>query len=247
MELNDAIQFNVRLASSGYMLPARSDNADGKMNRAALVTTLLLATTAVASTHDYRYNDNTNNIEGPRASEMRRIENGRRSDHLTSREYRLLRNEQARIAADERRTKADGYVSHYEPRHLNQELDQAKSRHLPLETQRSGPGGAAKTIGNKSRRLMQASSCAHHCEGAERAVAALMSPPGVEAAMRAVQHRNVSGFAFDLMRPCGEERRDWVRRPDEQHARERAPQSHHEVASVMEAFSRRSARNSSPQ
>jgi len=94
------------------------------MNPATLAATLLIATTAVASAHDYRYND-TNNIDGRRASEMRRIENGRRSGQLTWREYRFLRYEQARIAADERRARADGYVSHYERRRLNQELDQA--------------------------------------------------------------------------------------------------------------------------
>jgi len=106
------------------MLPTLPNNEDVKMNRATLVATLLLATTAVASAHDYRYND-TNNIDGRRASEMRRIENGRRSGQLTWHEYRLLQNEQARIAADERRAKADGYLSLYERRRLNQELDQA--------------------------------------------------------------------------------------------------------------------------
>jgi uncharacterized membrane protein YebE (DUF533 family) len=105
------------------MLPTRPNNENAKMNRTTLVATLLLATTAVASAHD-RYND-TSNIDGRRASEMRRIENGRRSGQLTWREYRFLRYEQARIAADEHRAKADGYVSHYERRRLNQELDQA--------------------------------------------------------------------------------------------------------------------------
>ena len=89
------------LASSGHMLPTRSDNEDAKMNPATLAATLLIATSAVASAHDYRYND-TNNIDGRRAFEMRRIENGRRSGQLTWREYRFLRYEQARIAADER-------------------------------------------------------------------------------------------------------------------------------------------------
>src|SRR5262245_17338528 len=106
------------------MLPTRSDNEDAKMNPATLAATLLIATTAVASAHDYRYND-TNNIRGRRASERRRTEAPRRSGQLTWDEYRLLRNEQARIAADERRARADGYVSHYERRRLNQELDQA--------------------------------------------------------------------------------------------------------------------------
>jgi len=94
------------------------------MLRTTLAATLLLATTAVASAHDYGYND-TGNIDARRASEMRRIENGRRSGQLTWREYRFLRAEQARITADERRAKADGYVSPYERRRLNRELDQA--------------------------------------------------------------------------------------------------------------------------
>jgi hypothetical protein len=94
------------------------------MNRTTLVATLLLATTAIASARDYRHND-TSDIDGRRASEMRRIENGRRSGQLTWREYRFLRYQQARIAVDERRAKADGNVSHYERRRLNQELNQA--------------------------------------------------------------------------------------------------------------------------
>ena len=106
------------------MLRIRSYNEDAKMNPATLAATLLMATTAVASAHDYRYND-TNNIDGRRTSEMRRNEDARRSGQLTWDEYRLLRNEQAQIAADERRARGDGYVTHYERRRLNQEIDQA--------------------------------------------------------------------------------------------------------------------------
>ena len=54
-----------------------------------------------------------------------RIENGRRTGQLSWREYRFLRREQARIGYDERRAKSDGYVSSYERRRLNRELDES--------------------------------------------------------------------------------------------------------------------------
>jgi len=93
------------------------------MIRATLASALLLSTTAVAGAHDYSYG--TSDIDARRAWESRRIENGLRSGQLTWREYRFLRGEQARIAADERRAKADGYVTSHERRRLDRELDQA--------------------------------------------------------------------------------------------------------------------------
>jgi hypothetical protein len=93
------------------------------MKYAALAATFLLATTAAASAHDYGYG--TRDIDARRASEARRINDGLRSGQLTWREYRYLRHEQNRIAADERRAKADGYVSRSERYRLNRELDQA--------------------------------------------------------------------------------------------------------------------------
>ena len=92
------------------------------MKRTATAVMLLLATTAVASAHDYR-GYGTNDIDARRANQMRRIEDGRRSGQLSWREYRFLRREQAHIAYDERRAKADGSVSSYERRRLNRELD----------------------------------------------------------------------------------------------------------------------------
>ena len=76
------------------------------MNRTAIAVMLLLATTTVVSAHDYRSYD-TRDIDARRANQMRRIEEGRRSGQLNWREYRFLRHEQAQIASDERRAKAD--------------------------------------------------------------------------------------------------------------------------------------------
>jgi uncharacterized membrane protein YebE (DUF533 family) len=94
------------------------------MNRTLATAMLLLATTTVVSAHDYRSYD-TRDIDARRANQIRRIEEGRRSGQLNWREYRLLRHEQAQIASDERRAKADGYISPYERRRLNRELDEA--------------------------------------------------------------------------------------------------------------------------
>ena len=94
------------------------------MKRTATAVMLLLATTAVASAHDYR-GYGTNDIDVRRANQIRRIEDGRHSGQLSWREYRFLRREQAHIAYDERRAKADGYVSPYERRRLNRELDES--------------------------------------------------------------------------------------------------------------------------
>ena len=93
------------------------------MKYAALAATVLLATTATASAHDYGYG--AQDIDARRAWQARRIESGLRSGQLTWREYRYLRYEQRRIATDERRAKADGYVSRSERYRLNRELDQA--------------------------------------------------------------------------------------------------------------------------
>jgi hypothetical protein len=98
------------------------------MIRATLAVALLVGTTAVAGAHDYS-SYGTRDIDARRAWEARRIENGLRSGQLTWREYRFLRREQGRIGADERRAKADGYVSPSERYRVNRELDRA-SRHI---------------------------------------------------------------------------------------------------------------------
>jgi hypothetical protein len=94
------------------------------MIRVISTVMLLLVTITVASAHDYRGYD-TRDIDARRANQIRRIEEGRRSGQLNWREYRFLRHEQAQIASDERRAKADGYISPYERRRLNRELDEA--------------------------------------------------------------------------------------------------------------------------
>jgi hypothetical protein len=106
-----------------HQLPGQYYRRGTPMKYAALTATFLLATTAAASAHDYGYG--TQDIDARRAWQARRIENGLRSGQLTWREYRYLRYEQRRIAADERRAKADGYVSRSERNRLNRELDQA--------------------------------------------------------------------------------------------------------------------------
>ena len=94
------------------------------MIRSVTTLMLLLATTGIASAHDDR-GYGTSDIDARRANQIRRIEEGRRSGELNWREYRYLRREQAQSAYDERRAKADGYVSPYERRRLNRELDEA--------------------------------------------------------------------------------------------------------------------------
>jgi hypothetical protein len=102
-------------------VPRREEIA---MKRAILAAALLLGSTAIASAHDWR-GYSASDIDARRANQMRRIEEGRRSGQLNWREYRYLKREQAHIAADERRAKADGHLSLSERRRLNRELDQA--------------------------------------------------------------------------------------------------------------------------
>jgi hypothetical protein len=93
------------------------------MKYLALAATTLVASTTIANAYDYGYG--TSGIDARRAWEQRRIVNGVRTGQLTWGEYRQLEREQARIARDERRAKADGYVSPYERYRLNRELDRA--------------------------------------------------------------------------------------------------------------------------
>jgi hypothetical protein len=95
------------------------------MHRSILAAAMLLAGTAVAGAHEWSGYYYGRDIDARQANQMRRIEEGRRSGQLTWREYRFLRREQAQIAADERRAKADGYLSPSERRRLNYELDRA--------------------------------------------------------------------------------------------------------------------------
>ena len=89
-------------------------------NRIALAALAVSATIGAAATAQAY-----DSIDARLASEARRIEDGRRSGELSWREYHALKAQQARIAADERRAKADGTVSPEERARLNRELDVA--------------------------------------------------------------------------------------------------------------------------
>jgi hypothetical protein len=100
------------------------------MNRLAIPA--IVATTLVASLTGTSANASgpcmsTHNIDAMRAREHARIEQGRQSGQLTWFEYRRLKAEQLRIAADERFAKIDGCVSPAEYRRIEQELQQASA------------------------------------------------------------------------------------------------------------------------
>ena len=103
------------------------------MNRIALASLALVASLGSAQAYD--------SIDARQAQQARRIEEGRRTGQLSGREYNVLKAEQARIAADERRARADGYVSPQERARLDRELDDA-SRHIrDLKHNREVAGG----------------------------------------------------------------------------------------------------------
>jgi hypothetical protein len=104
-----------------------TETGNSTMHRSVLAAVLLVASSTLANAHDWNGYYGSGDIDARRAHQLRRIEEGRRSGQLTWGEYRYLRREQAQIAADERRAKADGYLSSYERRRLNRELDQSSS------------------------------------------------------------------------------------------------------------------------
>jgi hypothetical protein len=71
----------------------------------------------------------THEIDAMRARQLQRIEQGRASGQLSWREYRTLKAQQWRIAADERFAKIDGCVSLAEFRRIEQELARS-SQHI---------------------------------------------------------------------------------------------------------------------
>jgi uncharacterized membrane protein YebE (DUF533 family) len=103
------------------------------MTRIALATLALVASLGSAQAYD--------RVDARQASEARRIEEGRRTGQLSGREYNALKAEQARIAADERRAKADGYVSPQERAKLNRELDVASAHIRELKHNNEVAGG----------------------------------------------------------------------------------------------------------
>src|SRR4029077_9048341 len=94
------------------------------MIRTATAVMLLLATTTIASAHEYR-GYGMGDVDARQANQMRRIEDGRRSGQLSWGEDRILQREQRKLAHDERGAKADGSLSSYERQRLNQELNES--------------------------------------------------------------------------------------------------------------------------
>ncbi len=72
-------------------------------------------------------------IDNRQTQEAARIQHGIRDGQLTVRETITLKSEQARIAAMERRAKADGRVTHREAAAIDRAQD-AASRHIYQET-----------------------------------------------------------------------------------------------------------------
>ena len=99
---------------------------------AILAATTLLATSSLASAHEYGYGSNTGDIDARRANQEHRINDGVRSGQLTRYEYQRLEVEQARIRQLERQAKSDGYVSSYERAKIRQAQNDA-SRHIYQE------------------------------------------------------------------------------------------------------------------
>ena len=97
----------------------------------ALAAAGLVASTVAASAYDGRYGGSS--IDKRQAFQAQRIEQGRRSGELTRGEYAKLKFEQSRIAAMERRAKADGHLSHSERARIRA-AQNAASRHIAHET-----------------------------------------------------------------------------------------------------------------
>ena len=106
------------------------------MKLAVLATAALIASGGVAFAHD------TFLIDETQARQRHRIEHGRHTGQLTWREYRRLLDEQADIAAMERRARADGHVNRREyhairmaqyaaRRHIGQQLHDAQHSRSP--------------------------------------------------------------------------------------------------------------------
>ena len=97
------------------------------MKYAAIAATLLVASTSLASAHDYDYGYGhaRPGIDARQAHQNYRINRGLVTGQLTWREYAYLRREEGRIARHERIARADGYISPAERARLQRELDRA--------------------------------------------------------------------------------------------------------------------------
>ena len=93
-------------------------------------TATLVASTSVASAHDY---DRDARIDARQAEQAYRIRHNRRSGQLTLMEKWRLQGEQRRIAAMERAAERDGHVSRREERAIYRAQD-AAGRHIYRES-----------------------------------------------------------------------------------------------------------------
>ena len=113
------------------------------MRKSALVSASLAAVATAlsitaASAHDRGYGGSRSATETPyidatQAEQRARIEEGRRNGRLTRSEYHELMDEQDRIAALERRAKADGVADPHERRRIR-EAQETAGRHIYQET-----------------------------------------------------------------------------------------------------------------
>jgi hypothetical protein len=105
----------------------------------AIIGTLAMASAASAQTSRYEPTRHgwdgtyTPGIDATRAEQRAKIEEGRGNDQLTRREYDRLLAEQDRIAAMERRAKADGIATPHERRQIREAQHDAE-RHIYQET-----------------------------------------------------------------------------------------------------------------
>lgn len=113
------------------------------MRKIALVSLAALATAlsmnaagAQSSRHGYGWGGSateTPYIDSTQERQRARIEQGRRSGQLTRSEYYQLMEEQDRIAAMERRAKADGFADPSERRRIR-DAQEVATRHIHQET-----------------------------------------------------------------------------------------------------------------
>lgn len=95
------------------------------MKLATLLTTSLLASTAVLAVTPASADE----IDRRQYWQQQRIEQGVRTGEINRWEYRRLQEEQSRIAAMERRAKADGFIDPYERAQIRHAQNNA-SRHI---------------------------------------------------------------------------------------------------------------------
>ena len=91
------------------------------MKLSALISATLLGATATLAVSPASADE----IDRRQYWQQQRIQDGVRSGELNRWEYRRMQEEQARIAAMERRAKADGYVDGYERAQIRQAQNDA--------------------------------------------------------------------------------------------------------------------------